>query len=76
MSNRERVIEIVNSMPEYRIVGLLAFLRSYEDIPNEETVAAMQEADKMIRTGSGQHFNGSAAEFFAMLDADDGDDDA
>lgn len=76
MSNRERVIEIVNSMPEYRIVGLLAFLRSYEDIPNEETVAAMQEADEMIRTGSGQHFNGSAAEFFAMLDADDGDDDA
>ena len=76
MSNRERVIEIVNSMPEYRIVGLLAFLRSYEDIPNEETVAAMREADEMIRTGSGQHFNGSAAEFFALLDADDGDDDA
>lgn len=77
MSNRERVIQIVNSMPEYRIVGLLAFLQSYEDIPNEETVAAMQETDEMIRTGSGQHFKGSAADFFAVLDAeDDGDDDA
>ena len=77
MSNRERVIQIVNSMPEYRIVGLLAFLQSSEDIPNEETVAAMQETDEMIRTGSGQHFKGSAADFFAVLDAeDDGDDDA
>ena len=77
MSDRDRVIEIVNTMPDYRITGLLAFLQSYEDIPNDETIAAMNEVDEMIRTGSGQHFKGSAAEFFAMLDAeDDGEDDA
>ena len=77
MSNREKVIEIVNTMPEYRITGLLAFLQSYEDLPNDDTIAAMEEVDEMIRTGAGQHFKGSAAEFFAMLDAeDDGEDDA
>ena len=77
MSDRDRVIEIVNTMPDYRITGLLAFLQSYEDVPNDETIAAMNEVDEMIRTGSGQHFKGSAAEFFAMLDAeDDGEDDA
>lgn len=75
MSDRERVIQIVNTMPEYRITGLLAFLQSYEDIPNETTIAAMQEVDEMIQKGSGQHFKGSAEEFFAMLDAEDGDDD-
>ncbi|MBR1497991.1 MAG: hypothetical protein IJ617_10220 [Oscillospiraceae bacterium] len=72
MSNREKVIEIVNAMPEYRIVGLLAFLRTFEDIPNDETVTAMEQVDEMIRTGSGQRFQGSAAEFFSMLDEEDG----
>ena len=76
MSNREKVIEIVNTMPEYRISGLLAFLQSYEDIPNAETIAAMEEVDEMIRTGAGQHFSGSTEDFFAMLDAeDDGEDE-
>lgn len=73
MSNRERVIEIVNTMPEYRLAGLLAFLQSYEDIPNETTIAALREGDEMLRAGSGQHFKGSAEEFFAMLDSEDED---
>ena len=71
MSNRERVMEIVSSMPEYRITGLLAFLQSYEDIPNEETIEAMQEVDSMIQTGAGQHFKGKASDFFAMLDGEE-----
>ena len=75
MSNREKVIEIVNTMPEYRISGLLAFLQSYEDIPNAETIAAMEEVDEMIRTGAGQHFSGSTEDFFAMLDAEDDEDE-
>ena len=75
MSVRERVLEIVNAMPEYRIIGLLAFLETYEDIPNKTTIAAMKEVDEMIRTGSGQHFSGSTEDFFAMLDAEDEDKD-
>ena len=78
MSNREQVFQMVNSMPEYKIDGLLGFLRAFlydsEDIPNAETVAALKEGDEMLRTGRGQHFQGTTKEFFAMLDAEDGDD--
>lgn len=35
--------------------------------PNAETIAAMAETDKMIRTGSGQHFEGSTSELFAQV---------
>ena len=57
------------------IQGLLAGADAMsEDTPNAETIAAMQEVNKMIRTGSGQHFKGSAAQLFAMLDAEDEED--
>lgn len=36
-----------------------------------QEVAALQEGDEMLRTGKGQHFKGTAKEFFAMLDAED-----
>lgn len=39
--------------------------------PNAETLEAFAETDEMIRTGSGQHFKGSAEDFFAMLDAEE-----
>lgn len=78
MSNREQVLQMVNAMPEYKIDGLLGFLRAFlydgDDTPNAETIAALKEGDEMLRTGSGQHFQGTAKEFFAMLDAEDGDD--
>lgn len=71
MSEREQVLQIINAMPEYKITGLLAFLRTFENIPNDETQAAMAETDEMIRTGGGQHFKGTAADFFVMLDAEE-----
>lgn len=77
MSNREQVLQMVNAMPEYKIDGLLGFLRAFlydDDTPNAETIAAMQEVNEMIRTGSGQHFKGTAEEFFAMLNAEDEED--
>lgn len=42
----------------------------FEEIPTPETLAAMEETDEMIRTGGGQRFQGTTADFFAMLDAD------
>ena len=69
MSDREQALEIIRVMPEYKVTALLGFLRAFEDIPNAETLAAMQETDEMIRTGGGQHFTGATADFFAMLDA-------
>ena len=78
MSSREQIIQIIDSMPEYKIDGLLGFLRLFvadaEDIPNAVTIAALKEGDEMLRAGTGQHLQGSAAEFFAALDAEDGGD--
>lgn len=82
MSNREQVLQAVNSMSESMLGYVLAYIQglitnvttAQEDIPNAETVAAMQEVNEMIRTGSGQRFKGSAADLFAMLDAEDAAD--
>lgn len=78
MSSRDQIMQIVDAMPEYKVDGLLGFLRLFmsdqEDNPNAETIAALQEGDEMLRTGKGQHFQGTAKEFFAMLDAEDEDD--
>lgn len=71
MSDREQALEMIRVMPEYKVTALLGFLRAFEDIPNAETLAAMEETDEMIRTGGGQHFTGSTADFFAMLDAEE-----
>ena len=82
MSNREQVLQPVNNMPESMLGYVLAYIQglitnvttNQEDIPNAETIAAMQEVNEMIRTGSGQRFQGSAADLFAMLDAEDAAD--
>lgn len=58
------------------VVGYLQGLSAGESakVPNATTVAALEEVNEMIRTGSGQHFEGTAANFFAMLDREDGAD--
>ena len=35
--------------------------------PNATTIAAMEETDEMIRTGNGQHFEGSTEELFSQI---------
>lgn len=82
MSEMERASALLGMIPQYKLGDAIAYLQSLladvsagqEDIPNAETVAAMQEVNEMIRTGSGQRFKGSAAELFAMLDAEDAAD--
>lgn len=76
MSNREKCVALLDSVPEYKLGYVLAYLQGLtadeaDEVPNATTIAAMQEVDEMIRTGSGQHFQGMAEEFFAMLDAED-----
>lgn len=80
MSEMERAAALLGMVPQYKLgyaiaylQGLVADVASQEDIPNAETVAALMEGDEMLRTGTGQHFKGSAAEFFAMLDREDDD---
>ena len=66
-------------VPQYKLGYVIAYLQGIvadvaADIPNATTIAALKEGDEMLRTGKGQHFQGSAAEFFAMLDEEDEDD--
>lgn len=79
MSNREQIIQVVNHMPESILGYVLAYIQglvtnitnAQEDIPNAETIAAMQEVDEMIRTGSGERWQGSTADLFAAILAED-----
>lgn len=82
MSEMERASALLSMVPEYKLGYAIAYLQGLiadistdqKDIPNAETIAAMLEGDEMLRTGKGQHFQGTAKEFFAMLDAEDEDD--
>lgn len=84
MSAREQCNAILDTLDEIQLVNAAAMLQIfkqaidrsfYDEIPNETTLAAFREGDEMIRTGTGQHFQGSAEDFFAMLDAEDGEED-
>ena len=82
MSQRETASALIGQVPQYKLGYAIAYLQGLiadvtadqEDIPNAVTVAALREGDEMLRTGKGQHFQGTAKEFFAMLDAEDEDD--
>lgn len=83
MSNHDICVSMLDDFTDAQLVNVAAILRTlkqtiadavYGEVPNAETVAAMQEVNEMIRTGSGQRFQGTAEEFFAMLDAEDAAD--
>ena len=79
MRNREQVLQAVNAMPESMLGYVLAYIQglitnvatNQEDIPNAETIAAMQEVNEMIRTGSGERWQGSTADLFEAILAED-----
>ena len=79
MSELERAAALLGQVPQSKLGYVIGYIQGLladapadqEDIPNAETVAALIEGDEMLRSGSGQHFQGSAAEFFALLDAED-----
>ena len=75
MSNREQVLQAVNAMPESMLGYVLAYIQglitnvtaNQEDTPNAETIASMKEIQEMIRTGSGERWQGSTADLFASI---------
>lgn len=79
MSNREQVLQAVNAMPESMLGYVLAYIQglitnvtaNQEDTPNAETIASMKEIQEMIRTGSGERWQGSTADLFASILAED-----
>ena len=46
------------------MIKLFAFI---DQIPNAETLEAMTEVEEMIKSVSGQHFQGTAEEYTEML---------
>jgi len=73
MSNRELAKNLIDQIPESRLFYVVAYLQGAavpDETPNATTIAAMQE----LENGGGEVWTGSTKDFFAMLDAEDGDD--
>lgn len=81
MSNRELAKNMIDRLPEDKMIFVVNILENIgemsgvslypEFMPNATTIAAMAETDEMIRTGSGQHFQGTADEFTNLLLSED-----
>jgi hypothetical protein len=76
MSSFEQASALLEQVPESKIDYVIAYLQGIvagvpsadrEEVPNAETIAAMQEGDEMIRTGKGEHFTGSTSDFLASI---------
>lgn len=77
MSYQEIAQSMIDRLPEDKMIfvinmleglGEMSGLDLYPDFkPNETTEAAMAETDEMIRTGSGQHFEGATEELFFRI---------
>lgn len=70
MSNREKVIELLDKVPDYKIDYVIAYIQGLtaDEIPNQDTRDAFAEIDEMKQNGNGQHFSGTTEEFFKMLE--------
>lgn len=78
MSYQEIAKNMIDRLPEDKMIfvinmleglGEMSGLDLYPDFtPNPETRAAIQEVEEMIASGAGEHFSGSTADFFAMLE--------
>lgn len=66
MSNKEKAIRLLDKIPEskmYYIIGILEGAAIPDEIPNEETLEAMQELEQ----GGGNIFEGSAHDFISAM---------
>ncbi len=66
MSERERAIQLLNTIPDYKLDYIIAYLQGAaigENRPNAETLASMQE----LENGGGTVFKGSAHDFISAM---------
>lgn len=69
MSTRELAYKIVDSLDEKQLAAFIDFFSSmFYEIPNEETLAAMEEADRMLADPNARRF-GSVDELFEELNS-------
>ena len=70
MSDRERAIQLLNAVPDYKIGYVVAYLQGVtagEAEPNAETLAAFAEGDRMLEDGTGQRYT-NTKDLFADLE--------
>lgn len=72
MSERERLYQLLDTVPDTQISYIIGYIQGITTIvnetPNDYTVEALNEVDKMKSSGTGQHFSGSTADFLDILE--------
>ncbi|MDE6913980.1 MAG: hypothetical protein K2P35_09830 [Lachnospiraceae bacterium] len=67
MSDREKVYQLLDTVPDYKIGYVVAYLQGITDgeeaKPNQETVEAIEE----LQNGGGEVYEGSAHDFLQMM---------
>ena len=68
MSNKDRIVNLLDTVPEYKLGYILAYIQGIVAdetamVPNNETLEAMSE----LENGGGTVFNGSTEDLFAEL---------
>ncbi len=83
MSNKEQCVALLDEFSEAQLVNVAAMLKTmrqtvtqaiedeWDETPNATTIAAIEE----LESGGGERWTGSTADFFAMLDAEDEEED-
>lgn len=67
MSTREMALNIINMMNEEQLTSFVSLFRDMiSDIPNEETEAAMEETEELLKNPDAKTFS-SVDELFAEL---------
>ncbi|MCR5233051.1 MAG: hypothetical protein K6E53_03995 [Lachnospiraceae bacterium] len=67
MSTRDAALNIVNMMTEEQLRGFVSLFQGLiSDIPNEETVVAMEEAEEMLSDSNAPKFT-SVEDLFEEL---------
>ena len=70
MSDREKAMQLLDAVPDYKIGYVVAYLQGVtagEDEPNDETTGAFAEGDKMLAEGTGQRYT-NTKDLFADLE--------
>lgn len=70
MSNRELAKNLIDQISEAKLIYVIPYLQGAalsDELPNRDTIEAMNEVQDMIDNGTGEHFNGSTADLFTML---------
>ena len=68
MSNKDRIVDLLNTVPEYKLNYILAYIQGIMAdesamTPNSETLEAMSE----LENGGGTVFEGSTEDLFTEL---------